>query len=295
MTTFNKNSPNQAQTLTFDLGGDWKGNCGLAPCPVCQPERRSDQRALSIRGDGGTLLAFCHKSGCTFRSIIDAIGLAPDDLTMDSTAAYQAKIKRADYESQQLSKARQLWAQSKPIHGTKGEMYFQMRGIICEMPLSLRWIADTYHAPSARWLSAIVANVSTGGVHRTFFDKTGERLKKNAKMMQGPCAGGAVEVVSTSGPLVVAEGIETALSLASGLLNVPATIWATLSTSGMRGLILPNLPSELVIASDGDAPGKDAAAALAERASALGWKVSLLPAPDGQDWNDVLRMEGTVE
>jgi len=27
---------------------------------------------------------------------------------------------------------------------------------------------------------------------------------------------------------------------------------------------------------------------LAERAHAAGWTVSLLPAPDGQDWNDVL-------
>ena len=61
-----------------------------------------------------------------------------------------------------------------------------------------------------------------------------------------------------------------------------------LSTSGIRGLNLPNLPAELVIAADGDVPVKDAAMALAERASVLGWNVSLFPAPDGHDWNDVL-------
>ncbi len=98
----------------------------------------------------------------------------------------------------------------------------------------------------------------------------------------------------TEGPgrLVVAEGIETALSLASGLLRGPATIWAALSTSGMAGLRLPDLPGRLTIAPDGDAAGREAAHALAERAHALGWIVSLLPAPDGRDWNDVLCMKG---
>jgi len=43
-----------------------------------------------------------------------------------------------------------------------------------------------------------------------------------------------------------------------------------------------------VIALDGDEPGRDAARALAERAYGLGWQVSLMPAPNGCDWNDVL-------
>jgi DNA primase len=44
----------------------------------------------------------------------------------------------------------------------------------------------------------------------------------------------------------------------------------------------------LTVAPDGDAAGREAANALAERANALGWQVSLLPAPDGRDWNDIL-------
>ena len=89
--------------------------------------------------------------------------------------------------------------------------------------------------------------------------------------------------------MVVGEGIETALSLASGLLRGPATIWAALSTSGMRGLHLPTKPGRLIIAADGDKPGHDAAHALATRAHGLGWQVSLLPAPEGRDWNDILQ------
>jgi hypothetical protein len=93
-------------------------------------------------------------------------------------------------------------------------------------------------------------------------------------------------------PIKLAEGIETALSLASGLLRTPATVWAALSTSGIRGLHLSHTASRLTIALDGDAPGREAANALAERAHALGWQVSLLPAPDGHDWNDILTMDG---
>ena len=38
--------------------------------------------------------------------------------------------------------------------------------------------------------------------------------------------------------------------------------------------------------------GLQAGNALAERAAAGGWAVSMLPAPDGQDWNDVIRQKG---
>ena len=110
--------------------------------------------------------------------------------------------------------------------------------------------------------------------------------------MLGAVQGGAVRLTGRPGPLVVAEGIETALSLASGLLSAPAAIWAALSTSGIRGLRLPDLPGRLTIAPDGDTAGREAAQALAARANALGWTVSILPAPDGRDWNDILCMKG---
>lgn len=106
--------------------------------------------------------------------------------------------------------------------------------------------------------------------------------------MLGATAGGAARLADGPGWLVVAEGIETALSLSCGLLGAPATVWAALSTSGIRGLRLPPQPGRLTIAPDGDEAGRKAAHALAMRAHAVGWQVSLSPAPDGCDWNDVL-------
>jgi hypothetical protein len=106
--------------------------------------------------------------------------------------------------------------------------------------------------------------------------------------MLGATKGGAVQLSNAPGRLVVTEGIETGLSLLSGLMTEPATVCAALSASGMKSLRPLDQPGDLVIAPDGDAVGREAAQELAHRAYALGWRVSLLPAPDGCDWNDVL-------
>lgn len=133
-------------------------------------------------------------------------------------------------------------------------------------------------------------------IHRTYLrlDGTGKADIEPAKAMLGSVTGGAVRLSSGGGTLVVSEGIETGLSLTSGLLLRPATIWAALSTSGMKRLVLPPDLGRLTIATDGDAAGRQAGNDLAMRATASGWTVSMLPAPDGRDWNDNLCMEGAA-
>ncbi|MAM63857.1 toprim domain-containing protein [Maritimibacter sp. UBA3975] len=278
------------RTLTHNLGGAWRHGQGNAPCPICQPERRRDQTALSISETNGKLLLHCFKSGCSFVEIANAAHLPLERAQVDFDAVRETKRKQAEYRKAHLSKGRSLWDRSLPINGTRGEAYLRGRGISCDMPPSLRWMPDIHHAPTMIWGAAIVANVEpTGGVHRTFFDKKGNRLAKSAKMMLGPCSGGAVRLSeAASGPLVVCEGIETGLSLLSGLLAFPAAVWAALSAPGIAALELPREPSELIIATDGDEAGREAGDKLGLRATALGWKVSLMPAPDGKDWNDVL-------
>lgn len=43
----------EARDLTRTLSGNWRGYYGSAPCPICQPEQRRDQRGLSIREEAG--------------------------------------------------------------------------------------------------------------------------------------------------------------------------------------------------------------------------------------------------
>ena len=279
----------EARSLTQRLGGTWRNGRGQAPCPCCQTERRRDQVALSISQAGDKLLLWCFKNGCSFVEIANAAGAELVRAQIDFVTQAKHVQTQSEYQAAQLAKARSLWYAAKPIAGTKAEVYLRARGIKCDLPSSLRFMPDIFHGPSKSSCMAMVADVSSGGVHRTYFDRQGDRLPNNAKMMLGPCAGGAVRLSKGDRTHVVCEGLETGLSLLSGFLRGPASVWAALSTSGMKTLRLPSKPRELIIATDGDGPGREAGDKLAHRASRLGWCVSLMPAPDDQDWNDVLR------
>jgi hypothetical protein len=53
-----------ARTITHNIGGRWHGGYGVAACPVCQPEQRRDQFALTLADGKVGLLAHCKKSDC---------------------------------------------------------------------------------------------------------------------------------------------------------------------------------------------------------------------------------------
>lgn len=283
-----------ARTLTQSLGGKWYGRYGLACCPAHGDRKPS----LSLAdAPDGRLLLNC-KTGCAFTDILDALRsrgmLSRDYRTEPLSPAEMARRKAEDEAAAQMAEKRALacWREAQPISGTIAETYLRGRGITCALPDSLRFHPDCWH-PSAQRAPAMVARIEglpRLAVHRTYLrpDGSGKADLDPPKAMLGAALGGAVRLTVAQGPLVVAEGIETALSLACGLLGRPATIWAALSCAGIAGLRLPSRPGRLTIASDGDRPGHDAAHKLAERASALGWSVSLLPAPEGRDWNDIL-------
>jgi Toprim domain len=283
-----------AMTITKALGGKWYGRYGAARCPAhgdCAP-------SLSLsNGMDGRLLAHCF-SGCDFPAIIDALrglGLLEGRGTvpaMDPAEVARREAKERAEAQRRAAQACAAWNEALPICGTLAEVYLRARGITCPLPDTLRFAPDCWH-PTARRFPALVAQVAGGhgaAVHRTYLrpDGLGKADVAPDKAMLGAVQGGAVRLSEAQGPLVVAEGLETALSLSCGLLDGPATIWAALSTSGLRGLCLPPQTGRLVVASDGDPPGIAAAYALATRAHALGWQVSLMSAPDGADWNDVL-------
>jgi hypothetical protein len=279
-----------AETLTRDLGGLWRNGRGQAPCPVCQPERRRDQNALSITTGSGKLLLHCFKTRCSFTAIAEAAGAPLAEVQIDPAAQREHERKQAEYQAAKLAKARSLWERARPIEGTKAAAYLRGRGITIPLPGTLRFVPDLHHSPTTSWGCAMVADVQpTGGVHRTFFTKQGQRVSKSPKLMLGPCNGGAVRLSAGAGPLYVTEGIETGLSVLQLVADRSPSVWAALSSSGIKGLRLPDRPGELVIASDGDDAGSEAAQVLAQRAATLGWDVGLMPAPTGKDWNDVLR------
>jgi hypothetical protein len=176
-------------------------------------------------------------------------------------------------------------------------VYLRSRGIVGPLPKALRFHAACWHGPTAKRYPAMIAAIQGNrlpAVHRTYLrsDGLGKADIERPRAMLGAVAGAAVRLSEAHEQLVVCEGVETGLSLSSGLLDAPARVWAALSTSGMQRLSLPHRAGQLTIASDGDTAGREAANALAARADALGWRVTLMPAPEGLDWNDVLMMKG---
>jgi putative DNA primase/helicase len=189
--------------------------------------------------------------------------------------------------------ALRLWGATVAASGTLVETYLAARGIIIPAPDALRFHAAIKHPGGQRW-PAMVALVTRGtdgtptAVHRTFLARDGHSKApvEPAKMMLGPCHGGAVRLGPAGDQLMVAEGIETALS-AMQAASQPA--WAALSMSGMRTLDLPADVRDVVVLADGDEPGEAAARDAARRWKREGRRVRIARPPRGFDFNDVLQ------
>ena len=228
-----------AEHITRVLRGKWYRRYGLAFCPAHNNTRTPTLRLAN--GDGGRLLALC-SAGCDFAEVLDALrglGLAegrgrlaaPDPAEVARRYAAD-EAEAAKREAQALA----VWREAMPIAGTLAETYLRHRGITCDLPATLRYHPDCWHPSACRFpaLVGLVEGSPRRAVHRTYLREDG-RGKADAipdRAMLGAVAGGAVRLCEGGDVLAVAEGIETALSLASGLLKGPATIWAALSTSG---------------------------------------------------------------
>ena len=172
--------------------------------------------------------------------------------------------RMADDERERIARARRIWDAVASARGTLAERYLRARGVRAALPPSLRFAERTWHGPAQRRLPALVAAVARGrgfvGIHGTFLAEPGRKAEvEPAKMMLGPVAGGAVRL-SRGGPvLVVAEGIETGLSVLDALDGLPVAVWAALSTGGLSGLRLDGPFDAVVVAADGDEPARSAA------------------------------------
>ncbi|MGR3782202.1 MAG: DUF7146 domain-containing protein [Albimonas sp.] len=284
-----------ARAVTAALGGKWQGRNGSCRCPA----HRDRVPSLSVSdGRDGRLLLHCF-AGCDFRDVLAALkdrGLiraAGPAVELDPQAEAMRAAAEARERAKRIAQARTAWAEAGPLAGTLAERYLRGRAIRGPLPHSLRFAPNCWHK-SARRLPAMVAAVEMDdeaepvAVHRTYLAEPGcKAAVAPAKAMLGPVAGAAVRLSNGPGPLVVAEGIETGLSLADALESRRPRVWAALSASGLAGLRLPLAAGELIVAPDPDPMGWAAAEKLADRAHRAGWRVRILPPPgENMDWND---------
>ena len=254
-------------------------------CPA--HDDRAPSLSLKLAPDG-RLLLFCH-AGCRFEDILAAAGLSRHAVPRASLAA-QRELAAHDAAERQRNRARAIlmWQQGVPIAGTLAENYLVSRGIFA-WGADQRFHPELWHYPSNQHRPALISPILRDeafiGVHRTFLDDAGQKIDR---MMLGDCKGGAVRLGGSGERLVVAEGIETTLSLRQLTSGQNGQFWAALSAVNMAELKLPPKPGELVVGADGDKAGREAAQVLCERAARAGWKASVLAAPDGKDFNDIL-------
>ena len=195
-------------------------------------------------------------------------------------------------ERERIQAARQIWRDALPAPGTPVETYLRGRGITAPIPPSIRYAPNLRHAPTGLTLPVMVAAVQgpdrqITGIHRTYLraDGRGKVPLTTPKMMLGRCAQGAVRLAKAGPKLAVGEGIESSLSVLQET-NIP--VWAALSTSGMKALILPPCVREVILLADADRPGKDAAYAAAQRFIREGRVAKIATPPTGNDFNDAL-------
>ena len=129
-------------------------------------------------------------------------------------------------------------------------------------------------------------------VHRTFLapDGSGKAPVAKPKMVLGPAGGGAIRFGLPASKLLVAEGIETTLSVMQALPR--RTYWCGVSLWNMARLRLPDGVAEVTLLMDSDMKDPDTGRKALEAARIhygnQGVKLRAAWAPPGKDFNDVL-------
>lgn len=103
------------------LGGEWSGQSGMCPCPICQPEKRRDQRALSVTLRGERLLLKCHKSSCAYVEIVRAAGVETERTHTKSEEASKREAEERNFREAKAARAairaEQVVHAAKPMAG----------------------------------------------------------------------------------------------------------------------------------------------------------------------------------
>lgn len=261
-------------------------------CPAHDDHSPSLSLSLS---EEGTLLAHCY-AGCSFQDILFVLrkrGLLEKSDFFERRDMFQASQSPKEPNKMHL----RIWFESVRADDTYVETYLRSRGIQGAIPPTLKYHPRLFHN-SGTYHPAMVAAVTLwpsktiAGVHRTYLtpDGTDKASLSPNKMMLGLIKGGAVRLSPVGTKLIVAEGIETALSCFTAT-NIPT--WSCLSASGMIDIVVPPLEitQEIIICVDGDGAGQNAADKLAKRLHRTGYDVSMALSPQGQDFNDILRGE----
>jgi hypothetical protein len=299
----------RALWLIDKLDGDASdGREGHCLCPAHDDEKPSLDVSLTSFTKTGQPKFIC-RAKCEQGAVVAALKARgawpiPRDPPPRSDTVH---IKQHRSPEQRREYAREIFrlVQDYDHRLVKAEPYFRNRGIK-EVPKEAWITAPTKIKDDYRLLSedpGIVFEVKDRegkflGIHVIWLNDmlTNKRAAEPHRQSYGPIKGGFVQLgkLDKARPLVVAEGIETALAVLQ-ITGLPCALVGP-GTNFMEAIDLPD-HSEITIAADSGEPGQDAAKKLAQRyVGARSIRIATPVKPkggkDGFDWNDALLMPG---
>jgi len=294
--------PLTAAELIHDLGGE--PETGMCRCPAHDDKNPS----LHVSQRQGKPLVHCH-AGCSQEDVIGALksrGLwgGGDDLAAYERFRRASRILHDDTLPPDLAaydrfrQALSILRAAAQADAGKPTAYLQTRGISTCPDTAMLLTAKVSRRLLERGFPAMVLPVvgakGLQGAHVTWLNLKGvDKLSgtDTPRKTYGEIGGGyvALDPADEDKPLVVAEGIETALSAAQ-VTGLPAV--AAVSAGNMAKVALPPC-SEVIIAADNDKAGRRAAKKLMRRLLLRGTpvRIAVPDGPDKYDWNDALRSQ----
>ena len=325
---YNSNSHNSQQNSArefkdqhplVDIAGRYtklkpRGKDFVGLCPFHQEKtpsfyvyRDSQQYYCFGCGEHGDVINFIKKiEGKTFRDVVgrDADRKLSRRYNIDGGYRNSTSFQKQEKEKK-IIEARSIWDNSSNAWNTPAERYLCSRGLTVTPPETIRFHPnlkyseqdnnDVWHESCHPAMVACVQKYPSNdcvGIHRAYLknDGFGKADVSSPKKMLGDCLGGAVRFQGESlEGIALSEGIETGLSYWQE--NYWMTVWACLSTSGMKSIILPppDVTPMVVILADNDGSGIKAAKELADRLTKEGRKVyPITPERAGDDMNSIL-------
>ena len=259
-------------------------------------------------GTGGNMLTLIqNQKNCNFKQALDFAGeflnLAPENRARDVIDLSDLASDVDEDKHRTIQYARKLANQSRPVKGTLAETYLEKaRGIdtrVCSD--SIRFLPSIKEPETGEFHPAllVIAKNMDGnvqGVQAIFLDKEGNKLDcQQPKRSYGLIKGSVIPVHEGGNLYAVAEGAETALSIATACKDM--TVFASLgSITNFSAMDFETKSNTLVIFADNDSPDNASHSKVNNAADELkrkGFNV-LVCTPDavGTDFNDLLREKG---
>lgn len=261
------------------------------PCPLCGGKDRF--RWDDKDGNGGYFCSSCG-SGSGLHLLAQHQGIGHKEAAKLVYGLLPQTVQsKPQPTADKRSRVVKLWTKREPLtEGDDVTQYLHGRGIK-NIPQSIQKVRHGVFVGNV-WQPylAMIAKAANGdkavGVHLTFLKDGTKADVPTQKVMyaveDGALNGSAIRLHEAGETLLIAEGIETALSAAE-IFGLPA--WAAMNAGLLERVNVPSFVKHVVICGDNDSNfvGQAAAYALAKRMVSEG-RTASVEIPKANDWND---------